>query len=48
MKRILLVIFALVVLSVPVSTLFSADYFFFDKETNKILFMGAQDTQFVE
>ena len=48
MRRILIIIMAMVVLSVPVSTIFSADYFIFDKETNKILFMGANDTQFME
>ena len=48
MKRILMVILVLFVLSVPVSTIFSADYFLFDRETDKILSMGAKDTQFME
>jgi len=43
-----MVILVLLVLSVPMSPIFSADYFFFDKETNKILYMGAKDTQFAE
>jgi hypothetical protein len=36
------------VLSVPVANIFSADYFLFDRENNKILYMGAGDTQFTE
>jgi hypothetical protein len=48
MKRILWVVFIIVVISVPAANIFSADYFLFDKENNKILFMGARDTQFTE
>lgn len=48
MKQFLVVIVILVVISVPAANIFSADYFLFDKENNKILFMGAQDNQFTE
>lgn len=48
MKRILLVILLLVFISVPTANIFSADYFLFDRENNKILYMGAYDTEFTE
>ena len=48
MKRILLVILILFVISVPTANIFSADYFLFDRENNKILFMGTNDNEFTE
>ncbi len=49
MKKVLLaVVLALLVFLVPVSTTFGTNYFLFDKESNKILFMGENDIQFTE
>ena len=46
MKKIILLFCSIVLLTIPVTTVFGADYFLYDKENRQVLHMGNEATEF--